>query len=271
MKHPEIQNGTYRTQPQRVSWFARYFPGVAFYSQLARVVWRSSGLAKRGKYDAKAWSDSSWVVIRALEKVGVEFEITGLENVENLDSACLLVGNHMSTLETTVMPGLVQPIREVTFVVKQSLLDYPVFRHVMRSRDPIAVTQTDPRQDFKAMMAGGVERLKKGISLIVFPQGQRTPTFDPEEFNSIGVKLAKKADVPIVPVALLSDAWGIGSVISDVGKITPAWKVHFAFGEPIEVQGRGSEEQEQIVSFIETHLEKWKAEREHGDCQAEGC
>lgn len=271
MTPPNIVDGTYRTKPQRISWFARRFPGVVFYCRFAAIVLRSSSQAKRGRYDDQAWSDSSWEVLRALEKVGVEFEIEGLEQIAQLDSACLLVGNHMSMLETNILPGLVQPFRKVTFVVKSSLLDYPIFRHVMRSRDPIAVSQTDPRQDFKTMMTGGVERLEKGISLIVFPQGQRTPTFVPAEFNTIGVKLAKQADVPIMPVALLSDAWGIGKWIPDMGKIDPTKKVHFAFGKPIEVEGHGTKEQQAIIDFICKHLKQWKAEREAGACQKNGC
>jgi len=271
MTFPNLVEGTYRTEPRRVSWFSRLFPGVSFFCQFAAIVLRSSSRAKRGQYDSQAWSDSSWDVLHALESVGIEFEVSGLENVENLESPCLLVGNHMSTLETNILPGLVQPFREVTFVVKASLINYPVFRHVMRSRDPIAVTQTDPRQDFKTMMTGGVERLRKGISLFVFPQGQRTTTFAPSEFNTIGIKLARKAGVPIVPVALLTDAWGLGKWISDVGKIDPSKKVHFAFGKPIKVQGRGTEEQQEILEFIDEHLAKWKAERGEGNCQKDGC
>jgi 1-acyl-sn-glycerol-3-phosphate acyltransferase len=201
-------------------------------------------------------------VLQALEQVGVEFEVTGIDQLQRFDSPCLVVGNHMSTLETMILPGLVQPCRDVTFVVKQSLLDYPVFKHVMRSRDPIAVSQTNPRADFKAMMQGGVERLVQGRSLIVFPAGERAAKFDPARFNTIGVKLARKAGVPIVPCALDSSAWGIGRWISDVGKIDPTRKVRIAFGEPIEVEGRGTEAQAAIIEFITEKLIAWGGDRE---------
>ncbi len=250
-------DGQYRTAPRSVSWLASLFPSIAFYSRLAGIVWQAGLKASRGPYGDQDWVNSSLEVVRALERVGVEFEVTGIEHLQQLDSPCLVVGNHMGTLETMVLPGLVQPCRDVTFVVKQSLLDYPVFKHVMRSRDPIAVTQTDPRADFKAMMHGGVERLAKGRSLIVFPESERSAKFDPAGFNTIGVKLARKAGVPIVPFALETSAWGIGKWISDMGKIDPSRKVRFAFGEPIEVQGRGTEEQATIVRFILEKLAAW--------------
>ena len=254
----EYTDNVYRTPSKRISWFARSFPTAAFYRQFFDIVWRASRKAKRGNYDYPEWSDSSHEVLWALESVGVKAEFSGIENVRGLESPCVFVANHMSMLETTVMPAVVQPIRNVTFVVKQSLLDYPVFCYVMRSRDPIAVTRDNPREDFKAVMAGGIERLKKGISIIVFPQTTRSDTFDPEQFNSIGVKLAAKAKVPVVPVALLTNAWGNGRWIKDLGPIDSKKKVHFHFGEPLEIQGRGAEEHQKIVDFITTKLNEWR-------------
>ena len=127
----------------------------------------------------------------------------------------------------------------------------------MRSRDPIAVTRDNPREDFKAVIEGGTERLARGISIIVFPQTTRTRQFDASQFNSIGVKLALRAKAPVVPLALLTDAWGNGRWIKDFGKIDPARTVHFAFGEPMEIQGRGAEDHQKIIGFIEERLSQW--------------
>jgi 1-acyl-sn-glycerol-3-phosphate acyltransferase len=165
----------------------------------------------------------------------------------------------MSILETFVLPGIVAPFRETTFVVKQSLVEYPVFKHVMRSRNPVAISRTNPREDLRAVLEGGEQRLNAGISIVVFPQTTRTTVFDPADFNSIGVKLAKKAGVPVVPVALKTDAWGNGRYLKDFGKIRPSSKVHFAFGKPLWVQDRGREEHDEIVQFIVEKLAEWNA------------
>lgn len=252
-----FENGSYQTPARKVSWFARTFPGIVFYLKAFLIVMRSSRMAKRGLYDGAAWAESSYEVMRALESVGVEFEITGTEHLENLDEPYLVIGNHMSTLETMVLPCIVQPFHHVTFVVKQVLLEYPIFKHVMRSRDPIAVTQTDPRGDYKTMLTEGVKRLKDGISIIVFPEGERTLKYETENFNSIGVKLASKANVPIVPVAIDSRAWGLGKIIGDVGWIDASKKVRFAFGEPLHIEGRGAEQQQMLTDFIEAKLRDW--------------
>jgi 1-acyl-sn-glycerol-3-phosphate acyltransferase len=159
-----------------------------------------------------------------------------------------------------ILPVIIQPVKKITFVVKQSLLNYPVFRHIMRSRDPISVNRMNPREDLTAVLEGGVERLKNGISIVIFPQTTRTHSFDPAQFNSIGIKLARRAQVPVIPVALLTDAWGNGKYIKDFGKIDPSKNVYFAFGEPMWIQGRGSEEHETNIQFIRGKLQKW---REH--------
>jgi len=249
----------YRTAARDISPLSRLFPSGAFYRQLIQIVCKAGWQAKRGHYGDADWSGSSVDVLRALESVGLQVEISGLDYLRERDSPCVLVGNHMSMLETFVLPGVVRPFMPVTFVVKESLLDYPVFCHVMRSRDPVAVGRTSPREDFAVVMKGGKERLDRGISIIVFPQTTRTPTFDPKEFNSIGIKLARRAGVPVVPVALSTDAWGNGSILKDFGKIDVGRKVHLAFGAPIDVQEQGSRANPTVIEFIQEHLDTWNA------------
>ncbi|MCP4625183.1 MAG: 1-acyl-sn-glycerol-3-phosphate acyltransferase [bacterium] len=261
MQQLPFTDSVYRTGPGTVSLFAGTFPELSFYSKYLSIVIRSSAKAKRGKYGDAEWCQSSIEALRSLESVGVRFEITGLNYVEQLESPCVVIANHMSVLETQILPTVIQPVKDVTFIVKQSLLDYPVFSHIMRSRDPIAVSRTNPRQDLKTVMEGGVDRLKRGISIIAFPQTTRTLAFDPAEFSTIGVKLAKRANVPIVPLALLTDAWGNGKLIKDFGKIDPSKNVYFSFGEPLRVHGRGTDEHQAIIRFISRKLQTWMDER----------
>lgn len=260
MNQLQYTNGIYKTEPRRIGMLAKVTPGLTFYAKFVNVVYRAGCKAKKGQYSNADWCHSSIGVLRALESVGVRCEITGIHWVEQLDGPCVIIANHMSMLETAVLPVIVQPVRDVTFIVKQSLLDYPVFKYVMRSRDPIAVTRTNPRQDLKAVLEGGPQRLERGISIIVFPQTTRTPSFEPEHFNSIGVKLAQRARVPVVPLALLTDAWGNGRFFKDFGKIDTSKTVRFAFGEPIHIQGRGAQEHQAVIDYIQATLKRWGKE-----------
>ncbi|QDS99891.1 lysophospholipid acyltransferase family protein [Adhaeretor mobilis] len=264
----EFHNGEYHSPRRKVSWFARRFPSLVFYTKFFWIVVKASSRAKFATYDSTAWSDSSVEVIRALESVGMQFEVTGREHIESVDGPCLIVGNHQSSLETTVLPAVIQPIKEVTFVVKQALLDYPIFKHVMRSRDPIAVTQSDPRGDFKRMLGGAQERIQRGSSIVIFPEGVRAEEFNAQRFNTIGVKVAQRNDVPIVPLALDTWAWPLGERISEVGRLDPSRKVRFAFGAPLTVSGRGDEEQQLLVNFIERKRSEWRRDESSLDSES---
>ena len=260
MKPIDLQSGSYTTKPGQVSIIARLVPSISFYLQIIRIVRHASKKARRGSYDTKEWCNSSLETLRALENVGILIEVTGLDNFQSLEGPCIFISNHMSTLETFVLPVLIASFKEATFVVKQSLVEYPVFKYVMRARNPITVGRSNPRDDLRAVLEGGAERLKTGTSVIIFPQTTRTPIFDPVQFNSIGIKLAKKTGVPVVPIALKTDAWGNGKFLKDFGPIVPAKKVHIAFGNPLWIRDRGSEEHQQIIDFITGKLKEWGGE-----------
>jgi len=228
-----------------------------FTVKYAGVVFRTRKEAIRGNYDTKAWADSSIYIFRFIEKAGGIYRISGMENIARDSAPVVFIGNHMSTLETMVLPGLLAPHREVTFVVKESLVNHPLFGHVMRSRDPIVVGRTDPRKDFETVMTKGMELLSKGISIVIFPQSTRSVEFKPEEFNSLGVKLAKKAGAKVVPIALKTDFWGVGKVIKELGPLDSKKIIYFKFGEPFPVQGPGKEENQRIIDFIQTSLKEW--------------
>ncbi len=253
----------YVTDPGRPrSLFSRIFlsPKWTFYPQFFLIIWANGRRAKKGLYGGREWAESSLDVMRALENVGVCIEITGMDKIKGVEGPAVFIGNHMSTLETMVLPCIIQPLKEATFIVKKDLLTMPVFGPVMRSRDPVVVGRVNPREDLKTVLEEGVKKLRAGRSIVVFPQSTRSVVFDPEEFNSIGIKLASRAGVPVVPVALKTDAWGIGKHVKEFGPVDTGKKVHFAFGEPMTVTGRGAEEHQTVIRFIQERLEAWSRE-----------
>ena len=229
-----------------------------FIYKYGQIMLRSRKQAVAGVYDDEAWADSSYFIMKFIERTGGRFHITGMENIAESPEPVLFIGNHMSTLETMVLPVIIAPRRRVTFVVKESLVRHPLFGDVMRSRDPIVVGRTDPRKDLEAVLNGGMELLSRGISVIIFPQSTRTVVFRPEDFNSLGVKLAKRAGVKVVPFALKTDFWGQGRVMKELGRLDSSKHIYFRFGEPFEVMGSGKEENQSIIDFIRASLDEWK-------------
>ncbi|MDR3176068.1 MAG: 1-acyl-sn-glycerol-3-phosphate acyltransferase [Desulfovibrio sp.] len=254
--------------PEGAAGFERFLPSFFFALNVADIVRHDGHLARSGLYGGKEWVAGSTATVRALERCGVRLRFCGMGHIDRVEGPCVFVGNHMSTLETFVLPSLINPRKTVTFVVKDSLLRYPWFGPVLQSRDPIVVRRKNPREDFATVLEEGIERLGKGISLIVFPQSTRTPVFDPAVFNSIAVKLARRADVPLLPVALRTDAWRNGKYIKDYGGLCTEIRVSIRFGEALRVSGNGKREQAQVCEFISARLADWGLPGKGGELSA---
>lgn len=243
----------------------RAWPEVGFYQLVGAVIANANRLAKAGRYDDREWVRSSLNTLRAVERVGGVVSIKNPQVFSKFSGPCVVVGNHMSTLETFLLSSIIQPQKPVTFIVKKSLVDYPVFGPIMRSRDPVVVGRSNAKEDLITVLNEGAMRLEQGRSVIVFPQTTRSVVFDVSEFNSIGVKLAKKANVPVVPLALKTDLWGNGRLVKDFGPVNVDSPVNLAFGEPITVEGNGKAAQEQLIQFITNHLRSWKVAVRFGE------
>ncbi len=254
----DVQNGEYHTPEGKTGWFAKLFPTFVFYVKIVNVVFKASSIAKKGKYTVEEWAKSSYSTIQALESVGCKLHITGLDHIKGLSTPCVFTANHMSVLETFALSSIITPYRNMSFVIKKSLATYPVFRHVMMSVNPVVVGRENPREDLSIVMNDGQARLDSGSSVFIFPQRTRTKSFDPETFNTIGLKLAKRAGVPVIPVALKTDAWGQGKKLKDFGGIYPEKEIYIEFGEPMSIEGNGKEQHAKTIEFIENRFESWK-------------
>jgi 1-acyl-sn-glycerol-3-phosphate acyltransferase len=180
-------------------------------------VFKTRRLAVKDQLDRQAWAISSHSVMKLIENSGGRFHIEGLDNIRKAEGPVVFVSNHMSTLETMVFPCIIAPDKKVTFVVKDSLVSHRVFGPIMRSQKPIVVSRTNSKEDLALVMNQGEKLLKEGTSIIIFPQKTRKVDFVPEEFNSLGTKLAGRAGVQVIPIAIKTDFWGNGKFIKELG------------------------------------------------------
>ncbi|MBK7895104.1 MAG: 1-acyl-sn-glycerol-3-phosphate acyltransferase [Anaerolineaceae bacterium] len=240
-------------------WLDRLFLGsrVALHGLFVWEIVKARWLVARNQYDRAAVAATSYAVFKMAEGCNGRFHITGLENVRNLTEPVVFVSNHMSSLEGNIFNCLLLPYLDVTYVIKESLTRYPVFGPVIDSRQPITVGRANPREDLQKVLQDGVNMLQNGRSIILFPQHTRTPQFIPAEFNSLGVKLASRAGVPVLPIAVKTDFVLNGRYLRDFGPLNRSKPIHVAFGRPFQVQNNKQAHQD-IIHFIEQHLETWQ-------------
>ncbi|MFO7829876.1 MAG: lysophospholipid acyltransferase family protein [Bacteroidales bacterium] len=255
-----FKNNDYSTKGNARLFIDKLFLNTRIYFTIKyiQLLLKNRKLAIQGKYDRKAWVISSFKVFRLIEKCGGKFNIRGINNIRNCKEPVVFVSNHMSAMESMVFPCLIAPFKQVTFVVKKSLTTHFLFGPVMQSINPVTVGRLNSRDDLISVVNQGKETLNNGISIIIFPQGSRCEKFIPEDFNSLGVKLAKSAGVKVIPIALKTDFWGNGKIVKDFGPLRRKNDIYITIGEPMEVKGNGKKENEEIIDFISKNLMEWQ-------------
>jgi 1-acyl-sn-glycerol-3-phosphate acyltransferase len=228
----------------------------SFYFSYLSVLFRLWIKARKDRLSYSDYSRLSHEILHGVETHRGKIELEGLDHILASDQNFVIIGNHVSSLEAQSLAGILNT-RKIAFVMKESLLTTPIFGPIMRNTNPIPVTRKSPMEDLRSVMEKGSEYLAKGYSVIIFPQGTRCPVFDAAEFNKLGVRLALRAGVPCLPLALKTDYWGNGTHLKTFGPIDPKKTVHFAFGEPIIPKGKGRDAHEAVVSFISEKLKLW--------------
>ena len=231
-----------------------------FYLNNFGIFARTGRCGRRGRLDKERQIYYSNKNFRLVEKCGGRIHLRGLENLRDVSGEpVVLIGNHMSLLETALFHAVAREYLDFTFVIKQSLLTVPFFRDIMRSLGAIPVGRENPRDDLRAVLGDGKKVLESGRSIIIFPQSTRSETFDAAKFNSIGIKLAKTAGVRVLPFALKTDFLGNGKYLRDMGPVRPERGVYFEFAPARAVEGNGQALQQEIIGFIQSRLASWQA------------
>ena len=148
--------------------------------------------------------------------LNIKTNVIGRENIIN--SSCIIISNHQSTWETlafqTIFPAH-------TWVLKRELLWLPVFGWSLALLKPIIINRGEKLNAIKKVIKQGADRLEKGISIVIYPEGTRQPYKKLGVYQNGGSAIAKKTGYSIVPVYHnAGKIWPKGSFIKKPGVIT---------------------------------------------------
>lgn len=164
---------------------------------------------------------------------GGTVEVSGAENVPK-DTAVVFVGNHQSDLDIPILLGYID--KPKAFISKIEVLKVPYLGAWMRFMQCTFIDRKDMRQSVRAMQEA-VETVKKGYSLVIFPEGHRSKGAPVAEFKAGSFKLALKAGVPIIPVTI-DGSWRL---LEEKGRLQDA-HVHITLHPAIPTAGLSHEE-----------------------------
>ncbi len=160
-----------------------------------------------------------------LKLCGITIEVRGKEFISE---GVIFASKHESAFETYAYTDI---IPHSVFVLKKELTYIPLFGWGQALYGMIPVDRGAGAKAMKSMLKAAQDRVSKGRSIIIFPEGTRCKHLEVKGYKSGIMFLAEGLDMPIVPVALNTDlCWSKGAFLRRSGKVI------FEFMEPMRVK-----------------------------------
>jgi len=234
-----------------ITWYIYFWIYLIAIQPTLLKVNRLARMGKTAEHDqltaqtAKKWARS------LVKAAGVTVAITGEENIPS-EGPVLFVSNHQGNFDIPILLGYVD--KPKAFIAKVELLKFPLVRTWMVHMKCVFMDRSDIRQSLKVINQAA-DYLKEGYSMVIFPEGSRSQGDTLGEFKPGSLKLALKAGVPIVPIAIR----GSYKILEQNGfRIKPA-HVDIAILDPIPTAGltkeQAAELPERVRKIIEQSLE----------------
>jgi 1-acyl-sn-glycerol-3-phosphate acyltransferase len=161
-----------------------------------------------------AWHARLWArLMLALNRVSVT--VSGSELLP--DGPVIFMSNHQSNFD--ILSLLAAMPRQFYWIAKKELFEIPLFGHSMRRGGYIPLDRSDGRKALQSLDEAAAT-IRQGKSVVLFPEGTRTTDGNLLPFKRGGFVLARKADVPVVPVT-----------INGSGRINPANRIRLYSGD----------------------------------------
>ena len=214
---------------------------TVFFGSISLIISFFDDTGRRQNAVAQVWA-------RSLLKIGgVTVRIEGIEHVHP-EGAYVIAPNHLSYFDTPVVLGLL-PV-QFRFMAKHGLFMIPFLGTHLKRAGHIPVHLEDPRAGIRTMNKAAEAIRTNGISVLVFPEGGRSPYGRLQEFKEGVAYLAIRAGVPIVPIGLIGtkEVLRFGS-----GWIRPG-AVTMKIGEPISTSGLSLKERRDVTAELRERI-----------------
>ena len=209
------------------------------------------GKVEKWKYksDLIALRMVQWAFRVMLWIAGTKQIVIGEENVPK-DQAVLYIPNHRSYFDILLlysrMPGL------TGFVSKDSMTKFLLLRDWMKKLYCLFLNRENPREGLKTILQG-IENIKNGISMCIFPEGTRNKVAEEMlPFKEGSFKMAEKTGCLIIPVALSNTA----EIFENHMPWLRPCKVVIEYGTPIDPKTLSREEKKHLGAYCRDRIQE---------------
>jgi 1-acyl-sn-glycerol-3-phosphate acyltransferase len=172
-------------------------PLIWLYTLVMGVIALPGGLfdrdGRRLHWFSRAWS---WLIMKTIQS---PMKVTGLDKIDTTKPH-VYAANHASAMDIPVL--YVYLPFQFRIVFKKELLVYPIVGWQLKRSGQVCIDQQKPANSIAAIRSA-VKSLRAGMPLVIFPEGGRTPDGEIKPFLPGAFFLALKAQVDIVPIALV--------------------------------------------------------------------
>lgn len=207
-----------------------------------------------GKINQQAKDRSSLAIVQAAFKIvlflaGVKTTVIGLENIPK-DEPVLFIGNHNSYFDIVI--SYVYMIRPTGFVAKKEMNKFLFIRRWMRNLYCLFLDRDNMKEGLKTILKG-IDYIKNGISIAIFPEGTRNKTGEGVmPFHAGSFKFAEKTNCKIIPMVQ-------NNTLNVFEKQFPKMrKTHtvLEFGKPIDITTFAKEDRKNICAYTQRIVEE---------------
>jgi 1-acyl-sn-glycerol-3-phosphate acyltransferase len=178
---------------------------------------------------------------------GVRVTVEGLEKID-LNRNYLFCSNHLSYMDTPVVMSNIPA--QFRFLAKKGLFQIPFLGTHLSQAGHIPVPLEDPRAAVKTMTTAAAVIQKRGISMLIFPEGGRSDGVL-QPFKEGGAFIAIKAGVPLLPIALIGtrEVMAMGSPV-----FHPFRRVTLRIGDPIPTDGLTTRDRGRLTEAVREQI-----------------
>lgn len=242
---PQVPPGRKYGWPSRLRSYFLLDPLIWFYTLILGLAALPGGMfdrdGRRLHWFSYAWS---WLIMKTIFS---PVTVSGLGNIDT-SKPHVYAANHASALDIPVL--YVNLPFQFRIAFKKELLVYPVVGWQLKRSGQICLDQQNP-----ARSVGGIRTalkgLKAGMPLVIFPEGGRTDNGHIKPFLPGAFFLAIKAQVDIVPIALVG-TFDLLPMDTYHIKCRP---LEMRVGEPIPTKGMTMADLETVSKRVQAAME----------------
>ena len=206
---------------------------------LGIVIFITYPFDRRGKvihHYGRLWGKIALLVNR------VKVRVEGIEHLKG-EGPYIFMSNHQGTYDIFALLGYL-PF-QFRWLAKKELFSIPFFGWVMAAAGYVSVDRKGTRKTVEAMNEAA-RKIREGMSVVIFPEGSRSPDGSIQPFKKGGFTLAIKSKVPIIPISIIGSR-----EIMPKGKLTvTSGEIRIRIDHPIETQNYSLKDRESLMEKV---------------------